>query len=187
MPAPTRPTSEKIILILASVHLLFLAGSILPVKWRDAPLVSGVFRVYQSITRCHQNWTMFESIPTMHHLEARLVVREEGQKSREEGMLLPGLRRYPRPENARLYSWVDSVAFAPSMAVFRESYMKKAATELLRTGRYRPKAQLSFEVIPAYTRSLAGVRELREIAVERPSVLGPFELSALVSGTPRAN
>ncbi len=59
--------------------------------------------------------------------------------------------------------------------------MKSAAEALLRTRRYGPHAQVRLEVIPAYTRSLLGVRTLKEIAVERPSVLGPFELGALVS------
>jgi hypothetical protein len=65
--------------------------------------------------------------------------------------------------------------------VFRESYMASAAEALLRTGRYSPRTQVSLEVIPAYTRSLLGVRTLKEIAVERPSVLGPFELGTLVA------
>ena len=96
-------------------------------------------------------------------------------------MVLPGLRRFSQHDQVRLNNWMVNVIFNPTRGVFRESYMKSAAETLLRTGRYGPRTQVSLEVIPAYTRSLLGVRSLKEIAVERPSVLGPFELETLVA------
>ena len=115
--------------------------------------------------------------------EARLIVQERGQKPKEVGMVLPGLRRFSQHDRVRLTHSRVIVLFNPTRGVLRESYMKSAAEALLRTGRYGPRTQVSLEVIPAYTRSLLGVRSLKEIAVERPSVLGPFELAALVSKT----
>ena len=174
----------KLILIFASVHLVFLLFGILPVRWRDKIHVTPVFSFYERLTRCHQFWNIFETIPNMNRLEARLVVKEGTQKAHEEGVILPGLRRFSPHEYVRLNNWIANVIFTPSRGVLRESYMKKAAAALLRSGRYGPSAQVSLEVIPAYTRSLLGVRTFKEIAIERPSVLGPFELAALVSKDP---
>ncbi len=180
---PARPLSnrEKVIVVFATVHLAFLLFGMLPVRWRDQIRVAAVFNFYERISRCHQVWNMFETIPNMYRLEARLVVQEPGQKAREEGMVLPGLRRFTQHEQVRLNNWMINVVFNSSRGVFREAYMKAAAEALLRSGRYTPGAQMNFEVIPAYTRSLLGVHTLKEIAVERPSVLGPFKLGTLVS------
>lgn len=172
---------EKVIVVFATVHLVFLLVGMLPVPWRAKLIVSPAFLFYERFTHCHQLWNMFETIPNMHSLEARLVVQEGAHKPREEGMVLPGLRRFSQKDEMRLNTWMINVVFNPTRGVFRESYMKSAAAALLRSGRYSPKALVSLEVIPSYTRSLLGVRSLKEIAVERPSVLGPFELGALVS------
>ena len=181
MRAPSLSSRKKMIVVFASAHLVFLLFGMLPVRWRDQIHVSAVFNPYERVTRCHQLWNMFETIPNMHRLEARLIVQEGGQKPREVGMVLPGLRRFSQHDQVRLNNWMVNVIFNATRGVFRESYMKSAAEALLRTGRYSPRTQVSLEVIPAYTRSLLGVRSLKEIALERPSVLGPFELGALVA------
>lgn len=179
----TSPLSirKKAILIFASVHLVYLALGALPVPWRDSLHVSPAHRFYERLTRCHQVWNMFETIPNVHKLEARLVVQEPGKKARSEGMVLPGLRKFSQHDQVRLNNWMINVIFNSSRGVFREAYMKSAAAALLSSGRYSPRAQVSLEVVPFYTRSLLGVRTLKEIAVEDPSVLGPFELGALAS------
>ncbi len=181
MRTPPLSIQKKAILIFASVHLVFLAFGSLPVPWRDRLHVAPAHRFYERLTRCHQLWSMFETIPNMHSLQARLVVQEGTQKARAEGMVLPGLRKFSQHDQVRLNNWMINVIFNSSRGVFREAYMKSAAAALLSSGRYSPKARVSLEVVPAYTRSLLGVRTLKEIAVEDPSVLGPFELGALVS------
>lgn len=181
MRAPSQSSRKIMIVVFASAHLVFLLFGMLPTRWRDRIQVSSVFNLYERVTRCHQLWNMFETIPNMHRTEAQLIVQERGQKPKEVGMVLPGLRRFSQHDQVRLNNWMVNVIFNPTRGVFRESYMKSAAEALLRTGRYSPRTQVSLEVIPAYTRSLLGVRSLKEIAVERPSVLGPFELGTLVA------
>ena len=181
MRTPPLSSREKAIVVFASVHLTFLLFGMLPISWRDQIHVSPMFRCYERITRCHQLWNMFETIPNMNRLEARLVVKEEGRKAKEEGVVLPGLRRFSQHDHVRLNNWMVNVIFNSTRGVFREAYMRSAAITLLRTGRYTSKAELTLEVIPAYIRSLKGVHTLKEIAVERPSVLGPFPLGALVA------
>lgn len=169
------------IVVFASVHLVFLLFGMLPAPWRERIQVAPVFNFYVHITRCDQVWNMFETIPNMNRLEARLVVTDDTKKLREEGMVLPGLRKFSQHDQVRLNNWMVNVIFNPTRGVFRESYMRSAAAALLRSGRYGPKAEVSLEVIPAYTRSLPGIRKLKEIAVERPLVLGPFALGTLVA------
>ncbi|WP_395741906.1 hypothetical protein [Prosthecobacter sp.] len=179
MPMRSLSLRERVIVVFATVHLTFLLFGALPLRWREGLHVAPPFRVYERITRCHQLWNMFETIPNMNRLEARLVVQEGSQKPRAEGVILPGLRRFSQHDHVRLNNWMVNVIFNPTRGVFREAYMRNAAAELLRSGRYTPRARMTLEVIPAYTRSLVGVRSLKEIAVERPSVLGPFELGTL--------
>ncbi|MFC5455410.1 hypothetical protein [Prosthecobacter fluviatilis] len=183
MPAIPPTRRGKVIVVFASVHLVFLLFGVLPTRWRDQILVSPVFNRYERVTRCHQLWNMFETIPNMNRLEARLIVQEKGQRPRELGMVLPGLRKFRQHDQVRLNNWMVNVIFNPTRGVFRESYMRSAAEALLRSGRYGPRTQVSLEVVPYYTRSLLGVRSLKEIAVERPSVLGPFEIGTLAAQT----
>lgn len=184
MPATPLTRRGKVIVVFATVHLVFLLFGVLPVRWRERIHATTMFSMYERITRCHQLWNMFETIPNMHRLEARLIIQEGAQKPRAAGMVLPGLQKFSQHEQVRLNNWVANVVFNPTRGVFRESYMRSAAAALLRTGRYGPETELSLEVIPAYTRSLLGVRTLKEIAVESPSVLGPFKLGALVAKDP---
>lgn len=172
---------EKVIVVFATVHLIFLLFGVLPLPWRDRIHLTPVFSFYERITRSHQVWNMFDTIPNMHSLDARLVVKEGGQKPHLVGMVLPGLRRFSQNDQVRFHNWMMNTIFNPSRGVFRESYMKSAAAALLSSGRYGPDAEVSLEALPLYTRSLLGVRTLKEIAVERPSVLGPFRLGALVA------
>ncbi|WP_395737981.1 hypothetical protein [Prosthecobacter sp.] len=170
---------EKVIVAFATVHLAYLLFGMLPAPWRDKTVVSPVYRFYERLTRCAQVWNMFETIPNMNRLEARLVVQEKGKKPREEGVVLPGLRRFSQHDHVRLNNWMVNVIFNPTRGVFREAYMRSAAAALMRSGRYTPQAEMTLEVLPSYTRSLLGVRSLKEIAVERPSVLGPYRLETL--------
>ena len=114
MRASTLSGREKAIVVLATVHLCFLLLGMLPLSWRDKVHVSPVFHVYERITRCHQLWNMFETIPNMNSLEARLVVKEEGRKAREEGVVLPGLRRFSQHDQVRLNNWMVNVIFNPA-------------------------------------------------------------------------
>ncbi len=172
---------KNVTVVFAAVHLVFLVFGMLPGRWRDHMHLSSPFNLYERITHCHQAWNMFETIPNINRMEARLVVQDGTKKAREEGVVLPGLRRFSQHDQVRLNNWMINVIFDSSRGVFRESYMRSAAQALLRSGRYSPRARMSLEVVPAYTRSLLGVRSLKEIAVERPSVLGPFELGTLGS------
>lgn len=181
MQVPPLFSRKNVVVVFATAHLVFLVFGMLPVRWRDRGHLSPLFSFYERLTNCRQVWNMFETIPNMNRMEARLVVQEGTQKAREEGMVLPGLRRFSQHDQVRLNNWMINVVFNSSRSVFRESYMRSAAEALLRSGRYSPRARMSLEVLPAYTRSLLGVRSLKEIAVERPSVLGPFELGKLVS------
>lgn len=172
---------EKLIVALATVHLLFVLLGMVPAPWRDKTFVSPAFRAYERLTRCHQVWNMFETIPNMNRLEVRLVVQEEGYRAREEGVVLPGLRHFSQHDQVRLNNWMVNVIFNPTRGVFREAYMHHAAQALLRAGHYGPRAKMTLEALPSYTRSLVGVRSLKEIAVEKPSVLGPYELGRLAA------
>ena len=62
----------------------------------------------------------------------------------------------------------------------------RVANELLKTGDYSPDASVQLECEAWYTRSLLGVRKLREIAVKKTTTMGPFKLRDLVPATSEA-
>ncbi len=184
MRPPSRRTREAMILIFGTTHLLFLLICILPEPWRQVSILPKVCRIYQIITGSKQDWIVFDTIPTFHRLNVRLIVKDEKGRLHEEGILLPGLRRYPEPEQARIYKWVILMSFSSLMPPQRAAYIKKVAAELLRSGRYGPKSEVSLEVTAERTRSLLGVRKLREIAVPSTTLMGPLVLSDLVAKVP---
>lgn len=187
MRSPSRRIIEAVTLIFGTTHLLFLLICILPEPWRQVGISPTVTRFYQNITGSKQYWIVFDTIPTFHSLDVRLIVKDERGRLHEEGILLPGLRRYPKPEDARLYKCMTLMAYSPLMPPQREAYIKKVAAELLRSGRYGPNSEVSLEVTSERTRSLLGVRELREIAVQSTTLMGPLVLSNLITKAPAAN
>lgn len=167
------------ILILGTAHLLYLAISVLPLNWRDSGLMGRLIWSYESATTSVQNWGMFDTIPTVHRLDAHLRVESPGQPPKRVGMVLPGLSAYPQPENTRFYGWMHMVILSNERSDQREPYMRRAAAELLASGIYPPDTQVSLVVDAEYTRSLAGVNKLREVATPKQTAMGPFRVSDL--------
>jgi hypothetical protein len=178
---PKRPNNLRstCILIFGTAHLVYLAASVLPLNWRNHGLLGHLIAGYESATTSVQNWGLFDTIPTVHSLDAHLRVEVPGQEPERVGMVLPGLRLYPQPENTRFYGWMHMTILSTQRSDQREPYMKHAAAELLATGKYPPDTQISLVVDTEYTRNLAGVRTLREIAAPKHTAMGPFRLSDL--------
>lgn len=178
---PKRPHNMRrtCILILGTAHLLYLAVSVLPLNWRNSGLMGHLVAGYESATTSVQNWGMFDTIPTVHSLDAHLRVEAPGQPPKRVGMILPGLSAYPQPEHTRFYGWMHMVILSNERSDQREPYMRRAAAELLASSNYPPDTQVSLVVDAEYTRNLAGVIELREVAAPKQTAMGPFRLSDL--------
>lgn len=170
---------DRCILFFGTVHLAFLAVSILPRPWTESVGVGAITHAYEATTTCLQDWSMFETIPNIHHLDVRLIVESPGAAPQRVGMRLPGLLPYPQPEHARYRNWATLVLLRQDRSDQREPYMRRVAAELLKSGRYPPEATVRLDCEVWYTRSLLGVRKLREIAVLRPTSMGPFRLADL--------
>jgi hypothetical protein len=180
MTANTRTFREKCILVFGTIHALFLIVAITPPAVRDRYLFGAAIRFYEACTTSLQQWSMFYTIPDIHRLDIRFSIRTPKQSVRFEGIVLPGLKPYPKPENYRFYGWVAEVILSKSNGEQREAYMRRVALELLHKKHYPPESTISLDLDAYYTRSLLGVRKLREIAVKRTSSMGPFRLTDLV-------
>ena len=177
MPKLPNNLRRACILIFGTAHLLYLAASVLPLRWRNSGPMGHLVAGYETATTSVQNWSLFDTIPTVHSLDAHLRVEAPGQPPKRVGMVLPGLSAYPQPENTRFYGWMHMVILSSERSDQREPYMRRAAAELLATGNYPPEAQVSLVVDADYTRSLVGVHELQKIAAPKQTAMGPFRLS----------
>ena len=186
MPSCPPKFQDRCVLFFGALHLIFLAVSILPRGWSETIGASKFTHAYEAITTCLQNWSMFHTIPNVHRLEVSLIVKNPGAPARRVGMRIPGLLPYPHPEHARYANWVSHVLLRNERSDQREPYMRRVANELLKTGDYSPDASVQLECEAWYTRSLLGVRKLREIAVKKTTTMGPFKLRDLVPATSEA-
>lgn len=184
MPANNRTFREKCILAFGTIHALFLIVAITPSAVRDRYFFGKAIRFYEGCTTSLQEWSMFYTIPVLHSLDIKFTVRAPSQPVRFEGIVLPGLKPYPKPENYHFYGWVAEIVLAKGNAEQREAYMRRAAKELLYKKHYPPESIISLDLEAYYTRSMLGVRTLREIAVKRTSSMGPFILSDLAKDAP---
>jgi hypothetical protein len=177
---PGLPPSSRRLLILAfgCAHLLYLAICVMPVDWRAKGLLGSFTGAWQALTFSSQRWNMFSTIPTLHAVEAHLLVTPPGQPARREGMLLPDLNPWPVPENERVYVWTAAVLLSDDRADQREPYMRRAAARLLAKGHSRD-STMTLVLNTEHTRSLKGVRALREISVPKQTAMGPFRLGDL--------
>lgn len=101
---------------------------------------------------------MFYTIPVIHSLDIKFTVRAPSQPVRFEGIVLPGLKPYPKPENYHLnwHGWLEYCS-GPGNAEQREAYMRRAAKELLYKKHYPPESKISLDLETYYTRSMLGV------------------------------
>ena len=175
------------VMLFGTLHLIFLVASILPRKWALSIGIGSFTQAYESVTTCLQDWSMFYTIPTIHYLDVRIMVAAPGSPARPVGMRIPGLRPFPLPEQARYSNWVSLVLLRNTRSDQREPYMKRVAAELLKTGIYPPESKVWLDCDVWYTRSLLGVRKLREIAVKKTTTMGPFIIRDLApTAAPRA-
>ncbi|WP_395718605.1 hypothetical protein [Prosthecobacter sp.] len=175
----SKPFQHRCILFFGTVHLIFLAVSILPREWTDGSVPGKLSRGYEYVTTCLQDWSMFKTIPNVHRLNVHLTVASPGKPVHRVGMRVPGLLPFPQPEHARYCNWVTLVLHRDERSDQREPYMRQVAAALLKTGKYPPETLFQLDCETWYTRSLLGVRNLREIAVKKTTTMGPFKLRDL--------
>jgi hypothetical protein len=105
-------------------HGAFLAYSIIPVSHeKDVPSHS-VLDFYRLAVSGSQQWNMFETIPTLHSMDARLVGEDETGNQITRGCILPGFEPYPKPEQARYYQAFFRLLSDDS---YRDAYLRNAA------------------------------------------------------------
>lgn len=187
MPSCPHRFQDRCVLIFGAIHLIFLAASILPRKWAETIGVGKFTHGYEAITTCLQNWSMFHTIPNVHRLDVSLIIKNPGTPARRAGMRIPGLQPYPQPEHARYTNWATHVLLQDARSDQRAPYMRRVAQELLESGKYSLETDIQLDCETWYTRSLLGVRKLREVAVKKTTTMGPFKIRDLVPADAAAN
>ena len=162
-------------------HALFLVCSIIPVPpTRENPGNPAV-ALYRLALGGRQEWNVFNSIPTVHSMDAWLEHEDEKGEKNIVGCVLPGFKTYPVPEETRCYQIFWRLAFFSDGLAFQEAYLKKAA-QLLSSQRdpgARGKWSLVMDV--EYTRTLALISRDGKLSLP---ITKTFDLPALGGSAP---
>jgi hypothetical protein len=139
-----------LLLVFCCWHGAFLAYSIIPVpNGNDVPSHS-ILDFYRLAVSGSQQWNMFDTIPTLHSMDARLVGEDETGNQITRGCILPGFEPYPKPEQARYYVALFRLL---SQESYRDAYLRNAA-QLLSTQQAQDGKNWSLVVNAEYTRHL---------------------------------
>ena len=162
-----------LLLIFCCGHAVFLIVSIIPrTRGQDDP-GNPAMDLYRSLTGGRQVWNMFETIPVLHSLDARLEARDATGATITAGCVLPGFRRYPQPETSRYYILFHRMLATSSGAAIREAYLKKINQMPSPPRDFGSGGPWSLVMDVEYTRNLFHIRRDGQIAMPVTKVFGP--------------
>lgn len=162
-----------LLLIFCCGHAMFLIFSIMPrSRGQDDP-GSPAMDLYRLVTGGRQVWNMFETIPILHSLDARLEAGDATGRRITAGCVLPGFMPYPKPETSRYYILFHRMLATSSGAAVREAYLRKIAqlSSAQRGSGIGGPWSLVMDV--EYTRNLFHIRRDGQISMPVTKVFGP--------------
>ena len=112
-----------------------------------------------------QQWNMFETIPVLHSMGARLEGKDERGGIITAGCVLPGFKPYPRPEDSRYYVLIYRMMFFDNKVPYRDAYLKKLANEVSARQSTGERRTWSLVLDGAYTRNLVHILRDGQLAM----------------------
>lgn len=162
-----KPFWAVLIVVFAGCHALKLLVSILPEGNRPDLLPFGISNAYEVLTGSQQNWNMFSTIPSHHDYDARIVITAADGVTRQEGVLLPGFQRFPKPEQVRFYNFFERMLDGSMGDEVRNAYLLKMDAALWESGKIQPGETWALEVDEDFTRHLKYIRKDGQIFQRR--------------------
>ncbi len=123
-----------LLLLFCCGHAVFLIASIVTRNPPPTERGNPVLAFYRLFTGGQQQWNMFETIPLLHSLDARIVVDDGPGEVVVVGSVLPGFTPYPRPEQSRYYVLFHRMMIQAERPSFFEAYLRRTDV-LLRSQR----------------------------------------------------
>lgn len=146
--------STGLLLAFCCWHAVVLIISIIPPPpARDDP-GNPAMDFYRLVLSGRQQWNMFETIPVLHSMSARLEGEDGTGGKITDGCVLPGFKPYPMPEDSRYYVLFYRMMFFDNKVAYRDAYLKKAAQLVSARQGSEARRTWSFVLDRAYTRSL---------------------------------
>ena len=162
-----------LLLIFCCWHAGFLIISIFPRRLGQEDPGHLAMDLYRLLTGGRQLWSMFETIPVLHSLDARLEGEDETGGKITAGCVLPGFKPYPKPEQSRYYVLFHRLLFTANGVGFREAYLRKVA-QLLPAQRGSMAGRNWVLVMDtAYTRNLVHSRRDGQLSLQFTKTFGP--------------
>lgn len=162
-----------LLLIFCCWHAGFLIVSIIPRgPGQDEP-GSPAMDLYRLLTGGRQVWNMFETIPVLHSMDARLEGEDEAGRTITAGCVLPGFTPYPKPESSRHYALFHRLLWSSNGAAFREAYLRKAANLLQNQRDSGARGNWSLVVDADYTRNMFYSRRDGLMSLRVTKTFGP--------------
>lgn len=149
---------SRLIIALATIHAIKLITCILPESWRPDLLPIGISHAYEKLTGSKQCWNMFETIPSHHRFDARLIIIGSDGEERLLGPLLPGFLAWPQPEVVRIEAMYDRLFPSGMVPGLREAWLHEADAQLRAKHMLKPGDRWCLEIVEDYTRHLFHIR-----------------------------
>ena len=115
---------SALLLVFCCGHAVFLIASIVPRNPPPAERGNPAVALYRMLTGGQQQWNVFETIPFLHSLDARIEVDDGVGGRAVVGSVLPGFTPYPRPERSRYYILFHRMLHNTDRPLFFEAYLR---------------------------------------------------------------
>jgi hypothetical protein len=135
-------------------HAVFLIYSVFPRRSAADDHKNAALDLYRLVFSGRQQWNLFYTIPLQHSMDIRLEGDDGTGGKIEAGSILPGLKPYPQPEEARYYGVFYRMLFSSDNVAYRDAYFRKAAQLLQDEGGAEAGENWSLVLDVEYTRTL---------------------------------
>ena len=143
-----------LLLVFCCWHAVFLIISVVPQRTGQEDRISAPMNLYGMLAAGSQGWKMFETIPLLHSLDARIEIEDEAGGRTSVGSVLPGLAPYPKPELSRHYILLHRMLLSSSSPSHLEAYLRRVDDHLSALRGPAVRGHWSLVIDAEYTRTL---------------------------------
>ncbi len=154
-----------LLLVFCCWHAVFLVISIVPQRPGQEDRGTLPMNLYGQLAAGNQGWKMFETIPLLHSLDARIEIEDGAGGRKTVGSVLPGFAPYPKPELSRHYILLHRLLLSSSSPSQLEAYLRRVDDHLSALRGPAVRGHWSLVIDAEYTRTLIYSRRDGELYV----------------------
>ncbi len=154
-----------LLLVFCCWHAVFLVISVVPQRTGQEDRISAPMNLYGMLAAGSQWWKMFETIPLLHSLGARIEIEDGAGGRTSVGSVLPGFVPYPKPEISRQYILLHRLLLSSSSPSHLEAYLRRVDDQLAALRGPAASGHWSLVIDAEYSRTLIYSRRDGELYV----------------------